>query len=101
MEYIKRGATYREIGGPDGLLARGLPFDGNSMSARTDRHGAYCVYSYATEIARVDADGRQTFNDQHYSQTTSRQQNLCHAWLWGRIVGTDLEPDDPAILAER
>ena len=85
METVKRGASYREIGGPDGLLARMKAFDGNSMSARYV-DGKYVVFSYATEIARVEDTGmylRRTLNTRKYSVTTSRQQNLCAAWLPG------------------
>lgn len=81
METMQRGATYRDIGGPDGLLAREVAFSGSSMSARTGADGVYRVYSYATEIASVTPDGRRTLNTRHYSPTTSRQQNLCRAWL--------------------
>ncbi len=41
----------------------------------------YTVTSYATPIAWVRADGRVVIPDQGYSVTTTRHQNLCHAWL--------------------
>lgn len=70
-------SNYREI---PALLAARIPFEGNTMSARMGRNRSYVVYSYATEIARVE-DGVVTFNDTKYSRTTSRQQNLCHNHL--------------------
>lgn len=79
-------SNYREI--PSCLTNR-EPFDGNSMSARYVANGAYVVYSYATEIARVPStnglvhgpEGSVVFNDRKYSRTTSRHQTLCHAHL--------------------
>jgi hypothetical protein len=57
------------------------------MSARNGHGGAYSVYSYSTEIARVvETDtGLVAFVTRPgtYSTTTSRQQNLCRAWLPG------------------
>lgn len=100
-------ANYSEIGGPDGKLARLEPFNGNSMSARGDVDGnGYCVFSYATMIARVDRapdDGKfvASVTTGGFSPTTSRQQNLCRAWLPGAHVdvaapsmGGDLAPFD-------
>lgn len=82
-------AACRRIGGPDGLLARTEPFEGNTMWARwttTDapfrmlRH--YEVYSYSTQIAEYDrATGGLRVADGHWSVTTTRHQNLCRAWL--------------------
>lgn len=85
MRTLVRNASYRDIGGPDGLLARTVPFAGNTMSAQ-EADGTYRVYSYATEIARVEeteAGLRKWVSDKYYSVTTSRQQNLCRAWLPG------------------
>jgi len=74
-------ASYRAIGGPDGLLANRAPFEGNTMSAYIDAHGVYNVMSYATVIATRAPDGTVDVPDRRYSNTTSRQQNLCRAWL--------------------
>lgn len=75
-------ANYRQI--PDRLRGR-TPFQGNSMRAeRTDYPDEtfeYRVYSYATEIARVTRMGEVIVYPEHYSVTTTRQQNLCRAWL--------------------
>lgn len=72
-------ANYRQI--PHSLLSQ-EPFEGNSMSARRDHTGDYVVFSYSTEIARVDhRTGERTFNDRKYSTTTSRHQNLVRAYL--------------------
>lgn len=91
MRTLVRNASYREIGGPDGLLARTVPFAGNTMSAQEDADGTYRVYSYATEIARVErveepdwCGLRKWVTEEYFSTTTSRQQNLCRAWLPGR-----------------
>lgn len=42
---------------------------------------SYVVYSYATPIAWVRADGVSVVPDVGYSATTTRHQNLCRAWL--------------------
>ncbi len=76
-----RNATYRQIGGPNGLLARKGAFVGNSMSAHTERDGTYVVVSYRTPIATWRPGVGADVPDQRYSVTTSRQQNLCRAWL--------------------
>lgn len=74
-------ASYRAIGGPDGLLALHEAFEGNTMSAKRDGD-VYRVFSYATQIAAHRLDGKGTvFNDRKYSKTTTYHQNLCHAWL--------------------
>ncbi len=73
-------ASYNQIGGPNGLLANRRPFEGNSMSAIVDAYGEYIVYSYATIIAQADAS-RVVVVPDYYSHTTTRQQNLCRAWL--------------------
>lgn len=104
-------ATYNEIGGPGGYLAHEEPFEGNTMRAarvsvaqnvkglphphgrtpsdvaewfRQDRDQGgvrYVVWSYATIIAWVTTGGTVCIPDEGYSVTTSRQQNLCRAWL--------------------
>lgn len=76
-----RNATYRQIGGPNGLLARKVPFEGNSMSAILTGRGEYIVYSYATEIAWHCAETGPVVSERKYSTTTSRHQNQCRAWL--------------------
>lgn len=72
-------ASYREIGGPDGLLARRESFRGNSMSAHHEGSD-YVVVSYSTEIARANHEG-VIVHERYYSVTTTRQQNLRRAWL--------------------
>lgn len=97
-------ASYRQIGGPDGLLARRQAFKGHTMRAETSpgyvnlgrlphderqrfpmgngpKGVAYIVYSYSTPIAWVTNDGEIVVPDVKYSVTTSRQQTLCRAWL--------------------
>ena len=72
--------TYREI--PNKLKNR-QPFVGNSLSARFDGEGRYAVYSYNTQIAGTGGRDNQSVwvNKNKYSQTTSRHQNLCEAYL--------------------
>lgn len=74
-------ANYRSIGGPDGLLARKRPFEGNTMSAYLDDRGGYHVISYSTEIATWTPGEGADVPDAYYSRTTTKQQNLCRAWL--------------------
>lgn len=73
-------ASYSLIGGPEGLLARREPFQGNSMRAEWIGR-TYTVWSYRTVIAEAEQDGGVTHNEQRYSVTTSHHQNLCRAWL--------------------
>lgn len=54
---------------------------GKTMSARYARNElgelCYCVYSYATLIATYNAETRDWWlNEEKYSKTTSRQQNI-------------------------
>ena len=71
-------ANYRTI---PSLLAERKPFKANTMSAKIEGN-EYVIYSYSTPIAWVDLDsGDKTFNETRYSVTTSRQQNLCKAYL--------------------
>ena len=107
-------ANYRQIAGPDGLLAKRLPFEGNTMRAgklegmvtsgdfytgygqlclhpevREMLKGktlSYIVFSYNTPIAWVEEDGTVVVPDVKYSVTTSRQQGYCQAWLLGGEV---------------
>ncbi len=69
--------NYRQI--PSLLRAR-VPFHGSSMRAAVE-DGDYVVYSYAVEIARVTEAGEVRLNEETYSATTSRQQNLCREHL--------------------
>lgn len=96
-------ATYRDI---PNHLTNNNEFKGNSMSARRYASGAfrwnlsgmldeyerevlredaerinYVVFSYSTPIAWATRDGAVHVVDQTFSQTTTRQQNLCRAWL--------------------
>lgn len=99
--------SYKEIGGPNGLLARRLSFSGNSMRAvRINISGeqlvymgrmhsvpedvqqdwrwrdfTYVVYSYNTPIAGVDAAGNVMVLEHKFSPTTSRHLNMCRSWL--------------------
>lgn len=72
--------TYSDIGGPTGYLASHSPFQGNSMWAVYEGKD-YVVFSYSTEIARLKPNGEKILNTEKYSNTTSRHQNLCRAWL--------------------
>lgn len=78
---IYRNAPYRDIGGPNGHVARHESFEGNSMSAHTDRDGTYKVLSYATVIATLSPDGLAWISDNHWGPTTGRHINICRAWL--------------------
>jgi len=57
------------------------PFDNkNSMSGRWERD-TFVVYSYRTVIASYQRGGSIWFNENRYSVTTSKQQNLVRrAW---------------------
>ncbi|HLS01869.1 MAG TPA: hypothetical protein VK054_07825 [Beutenbergiaceae bacterium] len=93
-----------DVGGPFGLLGNRTPFRSHgAMSAhafalsrtgrlpkewvevyRSDRENpgiSYVVYSYATPIAWVRADGETVIPDVGYSLTTTRHQGMCRAWL--------------------
>lgn len=48
---------------------------------REVRDALYVVYSRETPIAWIKADGTMRCPDIKYSVTTTRQQNLCRAWL--------------------
>lgn len=87
-------SNYRQI--PQ-KLHRKEEFTGNTMRGRWEyayadfRHldhrvskgnWAYLVYSYATVIALWDpSEGTAIVNTGRYSNTTTRHQNLCRAWL--------------------
>ena len=93
-----------DVGGPFGLLSNRIPFRSHgAMSAyafalsrtgrlpmawvdvyRSDRENPgilYVVYSYATPIAWIRADGEVVIPDIGYSLTTTRHQGMCRAWL--------------------
>ncbi len=73
-------ATYRSI---PSLLKLRAPFNGNSMSALI-QGDEYVVKSYGTVIARASAmmgGSILEINEDRYSQTTSRHQNLVQAHL--------------------
>jgi len=98
--------NYRQIAR---LLEQRLPFKGNSMSATIpegrDRDGDYLshcgalysgggewfrgrtfnyvVWSRTTPIAGVTVTGEIVILQRKFSQSTTRQQNLCHAYLTG------------------
>lgn len=117
---IKQGAMFgkpRVIGGPDGLLARLVPFDSQgAMKARRfegkpySRPRAYhafdgpwgrlerdsllmdplyVVWSYNTPIAFVTWNGSIRIPDESYSVTTTHHQNMCHAWMGSGTVWSD------------
>lgn len=51
------------------------------MSAYLDDRGGYHVISYSTEIATWTPGEGADVPDAYYSRTTTKQQNLCRAWL--------------------
>lgn len=120
-----QNANYRQIGGPNGHLANLRPFTGNTMRASvpagydTDGkniahcgrlytnpeeaarlHGktlVYIVWSYSTPIAVVTDTGERIIPDIGYSVTTTRQQNLCRAWM-GNAIPEDLSAEEVSEL---
>lgn len=72
-------ANYRQIGGPNGHLAKLEPFKGNSMSARVDEDGVYSIFSYRTMIGFYK-NGELTDFGKRYSVTTSKHQGQMRAW---------------------
>lgn len=102
--------SYREMLDRLNMLA---PIHGHSVTAmetrnaghsRRDERSIYTVTSYATLIAQSwmadnNNDGLRLvkwINDEHYSSTTSRIQNLCKIWLPGERVKFG-EPDEHGI----
>lgn len=105
--------TYRQMSGPEGLLAHLTPFEGHSMrgikaedwsgywtgrldaeeSARfqadRERGLRYIVISYSTPIAWVCNDGTVYNVAQRFSVTTSKGQGYVRAWLGAATPGTD------------
>ena len=74
--------SYKEI---ETKLANLEPFRGNSMTGLFDEWGSYKVYSYSTQIAQayLTASGvRGIMNNEKFSVTTSRHQNLIRR-AWG------------------
>lgn len=77
-----RRVSYREIGGPSGLLANREPFTGNSMSGYRHADGSYDVYSYRTLVASYNPEADESWvSDNHWGKTTARHLGLCRAWL--------------------
>ena len=101
-------ATYRQMTGPDGLLANREPFRGHSMRAEwtsmrpragyldsaefqrlcddwteavASRRLMYVVYSYATPIAWAIAGEDAYCTPQRFSVTTSKGQGYVRAWI--------------------
>lgn len=91
-------ATYRQISGPNGHLAKREPFEGHSMRAEWEchstegeypsAHDAYVVYSYDQVIAIYDPQCWgpsglviDPYNLYGHSQATSRHINITGAWL--------------------
>ena len=99
---------YHKMTGPDGLIAKRLPFTGNSLSAKwegnrpyygrlypdevqhlTDTFGragvieamVYVVYSYSTPIAWAIEGEPAYCTPQGFSRTTSKGQNYVRAWI--------------------
>ena len=75
--------NYRTIEGRLALLA---PFTGNSLRGYMDENGRFAVWSYGTLIATAwqTAEGIAVtkFDQNKYSVTTSRHQNLIRR-AWG------------------
>lgn len=77
----KGRATYAEIAGPSGKLARLEPFEGHSMSA-TWEGDSYCVYSYSTLIGYVhDGVAVAVISPVRYSTSNGYHAMLCRSWL--------------------
>lgn len=101
-------ATYRQMTGPDGLIANRAEFDGNSIRAEwtsmcpsagrldpvehdrlhedwlrsIDRcERMYVVYSYATPIAWAIGNAPAYCTPQRFSVTTSKGQGYVRAWI--------------------
>lgn len=105
-------ATYRQMSGPEGLLAHLTPFEGHSMRGLkredwssywtgrlTDRMDllrwqmdyeniVYLVVSYSTPIAWVTSDGQVYDVNQKFSVTTSKGQGYVRAWLGAAVSWT-------------
>jgi hypothetical protein len=114
---IMATATYRQMTGPNGLIANRKPFTGNSIRAewtwscpsagrldpeehdrlRSDWGYAcarelplYVVYSYATPIAWAIGDDAAYCTPQRFSVTTSKGQGYIRAWI---NANADAAPD--------
>ena len=57
------------------MVSSRTEFKANSAYAQIDTAGVYNVYSYRTLIASYGKDGREFFNEEKYSQTTTKLQN--------------------------
>lgn len=81
---IRDRAHFRAIGNMMGRSGGGLASDHQLSGAALAAYEAaledgsirYTIYSYATPIAWVTADGKATVPEVFYSKTTSRQQNI-------------------------
>ena len=123
--------SYRQMTGPDGLIANRSQFEGNSMYARWVGPGywpgsgrldaierealedavarsqdtgkrMYVVYSYATPVAWA-LDGEPAYcTPQRFSVTTSKGQNYVRAWINHYVAASDTVSDGYATYrAER
>ena len=73
------------------FIAKGKPFEANSMRGALDTDGEYRVYSYSTLMATVKG-GRITYlNNQRYSVTTSKHQGIIRGGLRGFTLSPDAE----------
>ena len=72
-------ATYATI---PALLATKTPFRHASAHAYIETNGNYVVFSYSTLIAGITPDGTKHLNENKYSTTTSRLQNIIRK-SWG------------------
>lgn len=116
---IKQGITYsdpKSVGGPEGLLAKLVPFDSqgamwarrfegdpwsrkvsNTFNGPWDRlepsflhkRPLYVVWSYQTPIGFVTCCGSTYVPDEKYSTTTTHHQNLVKVWMGFRSVWSD------------
>ena len=100
--------SYQAMCGPDGLLAKREPFEGNSMKAEYARYRPYggqlsqhdyerlcwafktavnngnllyVVYSYTTPIAWAEEGRHAYIVDDKFSVTTSKQQTYVRGWI--------------------
>lgn len=107
---VMYGSKGAQVRGPEGLLARCIPFktNGNIFAHRYNQDpgtlsgytgappasrgelppqykipadAVYVVFSFETPIAWVQEDGTVTIPDVRYSNTTTVHQTACRAWL--------------------
>lgn len=85
---MRRRAAYHNI--PE-LVRKREPFENSTGSMSAVKHGRkYVVYSYGTVIGIDYGNGVRAVNENHYSPTTSRQQNLLRAC--GYVKSLVMEP---------